>query len=220
MKNEDIYKAALHLVGELNSEQTSWNADYLERSGYLLAMVCRQCEPVENLYRAANGQEAVTLPDQLCYLMTVTFPLSPPLSTAAAFGLAALLVAVISVIVWSVVGSLPQTMTVKGVTVGGNVINCYECVENANTNLIGCKANITLPDGRNISGKVEAVSQNPYSQEEIRAEISEDWLADNVLDGNYSYEVRVIAEEDIPSNMLATVIITTAEMKPIQFILD
>ena len=108
--------------------------------------------------------------------------------------MAALLVAVISVIVWSVVGSLPQTMTVKGVTVGGNVINCYECVENANTNLIGCKANITLPDGRNISGKVEAVSQNPYSQEEIRAEISEDWLADNVLDGNYSYEVRVIAE--------------------------
>lgn len=134
--------------------------------------------------------------------------------------MAALLVAVISVIVWSVVGSLPQTMTVKGVTVGGNVINCYECVENANTNLIGCKANITLPDGRSISGKVEAVSQNPYSQEEIRAEISEDWLADNVLDGNYSYEVRVIAEEDIPSNMLATVIITTAEMKPIQFILN
>lgn len=128
--------------------------------------------------------------------------------------------AVISVIVWSVVGSLPQTMTVKGVTVGGNVINCYECVENANTNLIGCKANITLPDGRNISGKVEAVSQNPYSQEEIRAEISEDWLADNVLDGNYSYEVRVIAEEDITPNMLATVIITTAEMKPIQFILN
>ena len=79
--------------------------------------------------------------------------------------------------------NLPQTMTVKGVTVGGNVINCYECVENANTNLIGCKANITLPDGRSISGKVEAVSQNPYSQEEIRAEISEDWLADNVLDG-------------------------------------
>ena len=31
--------------------------------------------------------------------------------------MAALLVAVISVIVWSVVGSLPQTMTVKGVTV-------------------------------------------------------------------------------------------------------
>ena len=105
--------------------------------------------------------------------------------------MAALLVAVISVIVWSVVGSLPQTMTVKGVTVGGNVINCYECVENANTNLIGCKANITLPDGRSISGKVEAVSQNPYSQEEIRAEISEDWLADNVLAGNsYHYNSR------------------------------
>ena len=134
--------------------------------------------------------------------------------------MAALLLAVISVIVWSVVGSLPQTMEVKGITVGENVINCYESVENANTNLIGCKANISLPDGRSINGKVEAVSQNPYSQEEIRTQISEDWLADNVLDGNYSYEVRVIAEEDIPRNMLATVIITTAEIKPIQFILN
>ena len=49
--------------------------------------------------------------------------------------MAALLVAVISVIVWSVVGSLPQTMEIKGITVGENVINCYEGVENANTNL-------------------------------------------------------------------------------------
>lgn len=93
MKNEEIYKAALHLVGELNSTQEAWNADYLERSGYLLAVVCRQCEPAENRYRASRGQSAVTLPDQLCYLMTAVFPLSPPLSTAAAFGLAALLAA-------------------------------------------------------------------------------------------------------------------------------
>lgn len=134
--------------------------------------------------------------------------------------MAALLVAAAAVIVWSVIGSLPQTMEVKGVTVGDNVINCYEDVENANTNLVGCKVNISLPDGSSVSGEVESVSQNPYSQEEIRAEISEDWLADNVLDGSYSYEVRVIAEEEIPENMLATVTITTAEVKPIQFILN
>lgn len=134
--------------------------------------------------------------------------------------MAALLVAAVAVIVWSVVGSLPQTMEIKGVTVGGNVINCYEDVENANTNLVGCKVNISLPDGSSVSGEVESVSQNPYSQEEIRASISEDWLADNVLDGNYSYEVRVIAEEEMQENMLATVTITTAEVKPIQFILN
>lgn len=100
------------------------------------------------------------------------------------------------------------------------MIHCYEDVENANTNLVGCKANISLPDGSKISGEVESVSQNPYSQEEIRMEIEEDWLADNVLAGNYSYEVCVIAKEEIPEDMLATVIITTAEMKPIQFILN
>ena len=133
----------------------------------------------QNIFRR-ESLDRVESPEQLDAYIKVSHP-------KVWLIMAALLVAVISVIVWSVVGSLPQTMTVKGVTVGGNVINCYECVENANTNLIGCKANITLPDGRNISGKVEAVSQNPYSQEEIRAEISEDWFADNVLDGNTAH---------------------------------
>lgn len=93
MTNEEVYQAALHLVGERNSTDTTVNADYREHSGYLLAMVCRQCEPVENAYRQANGQNAVALPDQLCYQLTDTFPLSARLSAAGAFGLAALLVA-------------------------------------------------------------------------------------------------------------------------------
>ena len=93
MTNEEVYQAALHLVGERNSTDSTVNADYREHSGYLLAMVCRQCEPVENAYRQANSAEQVTLPNQLCYQLTDAFPLSAPLSTAAAFGLAALLTA-------------------------------------------------------------------------------------------------------------------------------
>lgn len=93
MTNEEVYQAALHLVGERNSTDSTVNADYREHSGYLLAMVCRQCEPVENACRQATGSGQVALPNQLCYQLTDTFPLSAPLSTAAAFGLAALLVA-------------------------------------------------------------------------------------------------------------------------------
>ena len=106
----------------------------------------------QNIFRR-ESLDRVESPEQLDAYIKVSHP-------KVWLIMAALLVAVISVIVWSVVGSLPQTMTVKGVTVGGNVINCYECVENANTNLIGCKANITLPDGRNIrqSGSSESES--------------------------------------------------------------
>lgn len=93
MTNEQVFQAALHLAGELSSSDSTVNADYREHSGYLLAMVCRQCEAVENAYRKANQKGAVALPDQLSYQLSATFPLSAPLSTAAAFGLAALLVA-------------------------------------------------------------------------------------------------------------------------------
>lgn len=134
--------------------------------------------------------------------------------------LTALLIAAAAVIIWSAIGTLPETMSVQGVTAGGKTVFCYENVEGANTNLEGCKVNISLPDGKKVSGVVKSVSQNPYSQEELRSKIQADWLADNVLNGNYAYEITVSAQEELKEDMLATVTITTAEIKPIQFILN
>lgn len=93
MTNEEICQAAYHLVCEPDTGQEGINADYLQRSGYLLAAVCRECETAENAYRAANGKSPVSLPDTLCYQMSTSFPLSAALSGAAAFGVASLLVA-------------------------------------------------------------------------------------------------------------------------------
>lgn len=93
MTNEEICQAAIRLVCEKNAGENGVNADYLERGGYLLAAVCRQCETVENAYCSANGKAMVSLPDSLCYQMSATFPLSAPFSGAAAFGVASLLVA-------------------------------------------------------------------------------------------------------------------------------
>lgn len=130
----------------------------------------------------------------------------------------ALLIAAASVIVWSVVGTLPETMTLNGVT-EGNMVRAYESVEGANTNLVGCDVNVTLPDGTSVPGTVIAVSQNPYSEEEIRSGIAYDWIAENVIPSTYAYEILITTDESLTSDLVATVAITTDEVKPIQFIL-
>ncbi len=133
--------------------------------------------------------------------------------------LGALLIAAVSVLVWSVVGTLPETTTLKGVTMGDNQVKVYQSVDGANTNIVGCKVNVTLPDGSSVQGKVETVSKNPYSEEEIRSNMEYDWIAENVIPAEYAYEVVIHTEEQLEENLLATAAITTAEVKPIQFIL-
>ncbi|MDQ9752090.1 hypothetical protein RFZ03_15735, partial [Acinetobacter baumannii] len=63
------------------------------------------------------------------------------------------------------------------------------------------------------------VSKNPYSEEEIRSNMEYDWIAENVIPAEYAYEVVIHTEEQLEENLLATAAITTAEVKPIQFIL-
>lgn len=133
--------------------------------------------------------------------------------------LLALLIAAVSVIVWSIVGTLPETMTVNGVSVGGNIVKAYQSVEGANTSLAECKVNISLPDGSSVQGVVESVSQIPYSEEEIRQSIQYDWIAQNVIPDTYAYEIIIRTDREIESDLLAKVAITTDEVKPIEFIL-
>ena len=93
MENQKIYDVALHLTGELSSSQVAVNADYRERAGYLLPVICRQCEAVENAYRKSRGLGAVDLSGEVIpYSLGMPFPLSAPLAMPAALGVAAMLV--------------------------------------------------------------------------------------------------------------------------------
>ena len=93
MLNEDVYGMALHLAGELTFTDVTANSDYRERAGYLIPVICRQCEGAENAYRRRKGLDPVSLPEAVPYSMRSDFPLSAPLATVAALGLASLLVA-------------------------------------------------------------------------------------------------------------------------------
>ncbi len=88
MTNLDICNAAVRLSGELAPET---QPDYLARSVSLLALVCTECLPLDDAYRAANGLEARDWSPRVSILLTDPFPLCDVFSAPAAYALAALL---------------------------------------------------------------------------------------------------------------------------------
>jgi hypothetical protein len=136
-------------------------------------------------------------------------------------GLAALFLCAVSVIVWGIAGTLPQTMTLNGTANAdeGGVI-CYVAAEDMPPDLVGREARITLPDGGVQIGTVMSVSANPYSNREMAALLDSDWLMEQLAIGGYSYAVTVEAAgiSDLAADTLVGVSIVTAEVKPISFL--
>ena len=134
--------------------------------------------------------------------------------------LSALVILAAALVVWSLVGSLPETLVAKGVTVSKNMVQCYVDASKLNEDLTGCKANVVLPDGASVEGVVKSVSNNPYSLEEIAQSLKSDWVVENVAVGNYAYQVDVELPEEVRQDVLANVTLVTAEVKPIVFLLN
>lgn len=91
MTNQEIYSIALRLASEVGT--VGLNADYEERAGYLLALLCKRYASLDGAYREAHGQEVQSLPDTVPLPLSSAFPLAEPLSAPVAAALAALLVA-------------------------------------------------------------------------------------------------------------------------------
>ncbi len=90
MTNQEIYSIALRLASEVGT--VGLNADYEERAGYLLALLCKRYAPLDGAYRKAYGMEEQTLPNVVPIKLSSAFPLADALSTPVAAALAALLV--------------------------------------------------------------------------------------------------------------------------------
>ncbi len=90
LTNQNIYDIALRLAGELGT--VGLNADYQERAGYLLSLLCRRYVPLENAYRKAHGQEPFAPSISVPLALSSAFPLSEDLSVPVSASLAALLV--------------------------------------------------------------------------------------------------------------------------------
>ncbi len=134
--------------------------------------------------------------------------------------LMALIIFMLTAVIWSVTGTLPETLEIKGCTGSDGKIFCYIPSDVDNLSLEGCKANCVLPDGTQASGMVRSVSTQPFSKEELKESIHSDWILENLLTGVYSYEVVIDTDADFDKDMLASTVITTDEVKPITFVIN
>lgn len=132
--------------------------------------------------------------------------------------LGALIVLAAAFFVWSIVGELPETLAVRGAVVSEKTVKCYVAAEQMDRDLEGCRVTLTLPDGNSSEGTVTAVSEIPYSAEEISKILENDWMVANIIPSNYAYEVVVEAEQPLRTGVLASATIVTALVKPIRYI--
>jgi hypothetical protein len=164
--------------------------------------------------------ERVASPEQLNDYIRVSTP-------SVWLILGAFFILVTSVIVWSVTGTLPQTMSINGVIGKDNTVVCYIGTDKLESDISGCKAKITPSNagasGKPVNGTVVDISKTPYSAEEITKTLKNDWIESNIVDSKYAYAVTIRLDEDsaqIPSDTLADVSLITAELKPINFIFN
>lgn len=134
--------------------------------------------------------------------------------------LMALIVFMLTAVIWSVTGTLPETLDVRGCTGSDGKIFCYIPSGIDNLPPEGCKAGSVLPDGTRVSGYVCSVSSQPFSKAELKDNIHSDWISENLLTEVYSYEVVINTDADFDEDMLASVVITTDEVKPITFVIN
>ena len=130
-----------------------------------------------------------------------------------------------SLLVWGVLGTIPVTSTFKGIVDSDNDYDIDVVVDAAHfsgKNLVGKEANFTMPDGTKGMGVIVNASTAPFSKEELRDILGDDFLTDSLVSSAYSYVLDLKPDIDLSAYdlQISDVLIITAEQKPIYFLSD
>ncbi len=159
-----------------------------------------------------SSLDSISSPDQLNDYIKVSNP-------SIWLVLAALFMLLAAVFVWGFVGSLPTTVGAEGVVSDGDVL-CYISTEDADTINVGQKVSIIKSDGSKLTGQVSGVGDIPMSAAEITSELNSDYLAQELVQGEFAVKVTVTLDStDIPSGTLLNISIVTDAVRPIDFLL-
>ena len=157
--------------------------------------------------------DRVESPEQLDQYIRVSKP-------SAWILVSALLAAAASLLIWGFTGSLPQTITVKGVTAQAGVIYCYVDPADVQESLEGCEVQVTLPDNSTMTGRVAEMSSVPYSQEEVSEILKRDWVREQLVQSGYVYQLKVETAERPAQDIIVQASIVVSEVKPIAYVMN
>ena len=165
----------------------------------------------ETLFRKSS-LNSISSPEQLNEYIKVSNP-------SVWLVLAALFVLLAGVFVWGVTGSLPTTVSARGVAREGEVL-CYISTEEAAAIGAGQKASRTGADGEAFQGRVMSVGSIPVSASEIAGELSSDYLVRQLVSNEFAVRLVIAPLQAAPDEeALLAVSIVTEAVRPIDFLL-
>jgi len=170
--------------------------------------------PTENLFR----KESL---DQLSQQDKI----EPYVSTAQMMPwltLVAVLILLLSFLVWSFAGTLPISVSCKGVCADDGP-NCYLFVtpQQMQTHRVteGDTVRVTRPSGEALLGKITEVSKTPMSEAELSTYIEDDWLLKEVSAADYNYYMTAEVDGTLEAADLLDAVITVEHVRPIMLMI-
>lgn len=135
----------------------------------------------------------------------------------------ALVIVLVSFLVWGFTGSIPISDTFRGVvdeTMGYDVDVIVDAAEYAGKSLVGREAHFTLSDGVTRRGTIVNATDMPFSRKEMENLLESDYLSKVLISADYSYVLDLKPEDDLSEHNLelTDVTIITREVKPISFL--
>ena len=158
----------------------------------------------ESIFRK-QSLDRISSPEQLTDYIRVSNP-------SVWVILAAVVVLMVSVLIWSVFGTLPTTLTVTAYVQGGAAV-CYVDSGTAAKLKAGMTAKID-----NTSGKVTEVSAKAISKTELGKKYTDADTVKSLTAGQWNYPVQ--AKISGVTDGLYEMVITTDQTKPISFVLN
>ena len=136
----------------------------------------------------------------------------------------ALLLVLAAFIAWGLIGTIPRSVTLKGVvdkSTGYSLDVVVDASQFTGESLVGKEATYYLPSGAAGKGKIVRATDTPLSREEMAGVLESDFLASSLVYSDYSYILLLEPEEDLTEHGLeiGQVTIIVDEVRPVSFLL-
>ncbi len=137
--------------------------------------------------------------------------------------LVAVLILLLSFLVWSFAGTLPISVSCRGICPDYGP-TCYLFVSPQQMQKykieVGDSVRVTRPNGEALQGKITEVSNTPMSQAELSENINDDWLLEEVSASEYNYYLYAEVNGSLEAADLLDAVITVDNVQPIMLLVN
>ncbi len=165
----------------------------------------------KTLFRKSS-LDSISSPDQLNDYIKVSNP-------SIWLVLAALFILLAAVFIWSFTGSLPTTVSAKGMVSKGSIL-CYVGIDDAGKIKAGQQTVLVKSDGASFAGQVAVIGDVPMSADEIAAELGSDYLSRELVQDGFAQKITITTDQSgLTDGLLIDVGIVTDSVRPVDFLL-